>query len=283
MADNKLKSPIDETAADPGAAAPDPFNAKALRLPPAFEHNAGVRKVISTIPVRKPHSQEWIRVHSGEDFSDNFGVIILKEENEYYLLHPNLVGAYENEMTRVRIFTVMSMNKNLFMWPCKLPGSGHKNADSWNNSAIEAAEVAMKRKARVQANKAINAYEYSFSDNPTPENDPVWPELPYDEMIRIAFVKPGRFVDSHNHEVDPSPAGRLSDARSFAVSAPSSSATLNLSLAVSMAMSSGRCVRSSKTSPPARSGVYAVANLAARRRFLPDQILCSSPTMPAQR
>ncbi len=181
---------------------PDPFNAKALRLPPAFEQNAGVRKVISTIPVRKPHSQEWIRVHPGEDFSDNFGVIILKDDNEYYLLHPALVGAYENEMTRVRIFVCMSMNKTLFLWAAKLPGSGHKNADSWNNSAIEAAEAAMKRKVRVQSNRALGAYEYFFSDNPTPENDPVWPaDLTYNEMLRIAFVKPGRFIDSHNHEV----------------------------------------------------------------------------------
>jgi hypothetical protein len=185
----------------PSPVSPDPFNAKALRLPPAFEHNAGVRKVISTIPVRKPHGQEWIRVHPGEEFSGNFGVIILKDDNEYYLLHPSLVGAYENEMTRVRVFVCLSMNKTLFLWAAKLPGSGHKNADTWNNSAIEAAEAAMKRKVRVQSNKALGAYEHSFSDNPTPENDPVWPDLTYNEMLRIAFAKPGRFIDSHNHEV----------------------------------------------------------------------------------
>ena len=183
------------------APAPDPFDAKALRLPPAFEHNAGIRKVIGTIPVRKPHGQEWIRVHSGEGFSDNFGVIILKDDNEVYLLHPNIVGAYENEMTRVRIFVCLSMNKNLFLWPAKLPGSGNKNADSWNASAIEAAEAAMKRKVRVQSNRALSAYEYCFSDNPTPENDPVWPDMTYNEMLRIGFVKPGRFVDRHDHEV----------------------------------------------------------------------------------
>ena len=77
----------------PLAPAPDPFDAKALRLPPAFVHNAGIRKVISTIPARKPHGQEWIRVHPGEGFSEKFGVIILKDDNEVYLLHPNLVGA----------------------------------------------------------------------------------------------------------------------------------------------------------------------------------------------
>ena len=69
-------------------------------------------------------------------------------------------------MTRVRIFVCMSMNKNLFLWAAKLPGSGHKNADSWNNSGIEAAEAAMKRKVRVQSNRAISAYEYFFSDDP---------------------------------------------------------------------------------------------------------------------
>jgi hypothetical protein len=195
---NKLKT-VPET---PSPVSPDPFDAKALRLPPAFEHNAGVRKVISTIPVRRPHDQEWIRVHPGEDFSGNFGVIILKDDNEYYLLHPNLVASYENEMTRVRIFVCMSMSKVLFLWPAKLPGSGHKNADSWNNSAIEAAEAAMKRKLRIKSNRALGAYEHFFSDNPmTPENDPEWPDLTYSEMLRIGFAKPGRFIDSHNHEV----------------------------------------------------------------------------------
>ena len=93
------------------------------------------------------------------------------------------------------------MNKTLFLWPAKLPGGGHKNSESWNTSAIEAAEAAMKRKVRVQSNKALSAYEYAFSDNPTPENDPVWPDITFNEMIRIAFAKPGRFIDSHNHEV----------------------------------------------------------------------------------
>jgi hypothetical protein len=180
---------------------PNPFNAKALRLPPAFEVNAGVRKVISTIPVRRPHAQEWIRVHPDPAYRDKFGVIILKDDNEFYLLDPALVPSYENEMSRVIIFTTMSMNKVTFLWPAKLPGSGHRNADKWNNSAIEAAEAAMKRKVRVQSNKALGAYEYAYSDNPTPENDPVWPDISFDEMLRIGFAKDGRYINSHDHEV----------------------------------------------------------------------------------
>src|SRR4029077_19453306 len=97
---NPKKDPVEEStdnktvSGTPPLVAPDPFNAKALRLPSAFEHNAGIRKVINDIPVRKPHGQEWIRVHPSPEFSGNYGVIILKDDNEFYLLHPNLVGVY---------------------------------------------------------------------------------------------------------------------------------------------------------------------------------------------
>ena len=29
----------------------------------------------------------------------------------------------------------------------------------------------------------------------------MWPDLTYNEMLRIAFAKPGRFINSHDHEV----------------------------------------------------------------------------------
>ena len=143
-----------------GPSLPDPFDAKALRLPPAFEVNAGIRKQLTTVPVRKPHPQEWIRVNPDPAFRGNYGVIVLKDDNEVYLLAPAMIPHYENEMTRVTIFTAMSMNKIVFLWPCKLVGSGHRNADRWNSSAIEAAEAAMLRKVRVQSKKALGAYEY---------------------------------------------------------------------------------------------------------------------------
>ena len=96
----------------------------------------------------------------------------------------------------------MSMNKNLFLWAAKLPGSGHKNADSWNNSAIEAAEAAMKRKVRVQANQGHQRLRVLLlRQSHAGERSCVAEDLSYDEMLRIAFVKPGRFIDSHNHEV----------------------------------------------------------------------------------
>jgi len=47
----------------------------------------------------------------------------------------------------------------------------------------------------------LGAYEIDVSDNPTPENDPVWPDLSFSEMLRIAFLKTGCFVDNFDHPV----------------------------------------------------------------------------------
>ena len=62
----------------PGQKAPDPFDVEALRLPPSFVETAGVKKILSTVPVRKPHRQEWIRVHPSEAYRGNFATIHLE-------------------------------------------------------------------------------------------------------------------------------------------------------------------------------------------------------------
>lgn len=186
---------------DRTAVAPDPFNVASLRLPPTFQETAGVRKIVSTVPVRKPHSQEWFRVHPDEEYRGNFALIFLREENEHYLLAPPLFEPLRKETIPVTLYTVLNRTGVLFLWPAKLSGSGHRNADSWNASAHEAAAAAMKRSVRMQSNMGLGAYEHSFSDNSTPENDPAWPELTFEELLRIAFVKTGCFVDNFDHPV----------------------------------------------------------------------------------
>jgi hypothetical protein len=68
------------TPAQTPAKGPDPFDLDAIRLDPAFEKTAGVRKVLSTVPVRKPHDQEWFRVHPDPTYRGNFSCIKLKDE-----------------------------------------------------------------------------------------------------------------------------------------------------------------------------------------------------------
>lgn len=182
----------------------DPFNLDALRLPPAFEQQAGVKNVISNVPVRKPNQQEWFRVHPSEDYRGNFGTILLKEEGEHYLIVPALMETLRDEMTSVTLYTVMNRNSSSpFLWPVKLPGGNRssRRTDAWITSAHEAAAAAMKRSVRMRADMSLGAYAYAFSDSPTPENDPVWPDLPFSELVRIAFAKTGCLVTSYEHPV----------------------------------------------------------------------------------
>jgi hypothetical protein len=59
----------------------------------------------------------------------------------------------------------------------------------------------MKQRIRVKANMALGAYEYYHSNSPTAGVDPVWPDISFNELVRLAFVKVGRLVDTPEHPV----------------------------------------------------------------------------------
>jgi hypothetical protein len=202
MAENRklVEVPLDATPDD--AAAPNPFNVAALRLPPSFEQTAGVKKVISTVPVRKPDRQEWLRVHPGDDYRGDFATIHLKQGSEYYLVVPALLEGLRNELTLITIYTAINKAGVVFLWPAPRPSSeGRGPGDTWHRSGHEAAAAAMKRLTRVTSNRDLGAYEIAYSDNPMPDNDPIWPDLSFNELLRIGFEKVGRYVQDYEHPV----------------------------------------------------------------------------------
>jgi hypothetical protein len=181
---------------------PDPFNLDELKLGQDFEAATGVRKLLTTVPVRKPGRQEWIRVHPGENYRATFGVIDLKADSEFYLLTANMVRHFSDEVILVTIYTAINKQGVLFLWPARLPTPNDRGRVArWYSSAIEAAELAMKRSVRVKSNLSLGAYETTVTYNPLPENDPVWPDLTFQELLRIGFQKTGCFVDNFDHPI----------------------------------------------------------------------------------
>src|SRR5262245_59902881 len=68
-------------AIDPEAAAaamPDPFDIASLRLNPSFLETAGVKKLLTTVPARRPNPQDFVRVHPDPTYRENFAMIELK-------------------------------------------------------------------------------------------------------------------------------------------------------------------------------------------------------------
>ena len=52
---------------------PDPFNPAALRLDQSFADTVGVKKLLTTVPVRKPNRQDFVRVNADLRVSTNAG------------------------------------------------------------------------------------------------------------------------------------------------------------------------------------------------------------------
>ena len=177
----------------------DPFNVEAMRLPPSFVEKAAVKKVLGIVPVRKPTDQEWFRVHSDPDYRGNFACIKLKAENEYYIVTPNVAVEIKDEIISVIIYTAVTKTGTVFLWPVKVPVAGTQG-QTWHESAHECAEVAMERWIRIKANREIGGYERSLSDNPA-ITEPKFPELTFNDLLKLGFAKTGRYVTNFEHPV----------------------------------------------------------------------------------
>jgi hypothetical protein len=196
---------IEPQTPDPGTATPrntapppDDFpDLSVLRLDQSFAETAGVKKLLTTVPVRKPNKQEWVRVHPAPEYREVLAVIELRDDRETYLVLPHIARELPGEFVSVVLYTAINRQDVVFLWPVKLPGPDGKQLE-WHRSAAEAAELAMAQWVRVKANMALGAYEISVTESKI--NDPQWNDLPsFHELVRIAFRN--YLVSSFDHPV----------------------------------------------------------------------------------
>jgi hypothetical protein len=174
----------------------DPLDLANLRLNQDFIETAGVKKLITTVPVRKPNKQDFIRVHPSEEYRSALALIELKEDREIYVVPPHIAQELPGEYFSAVLYAAINRQKAVFLWPVRLPGEDGRG-NIWHQSAQEAAEHAMKRWVRVTANMSLGAYEILEASATIP--DPEWPDISFGELIRIAFK--GRVIDSLDHPV----------------------------------------------------------------------------------
>jgi hypothetical protein len=137
-----------------------------------------------------------VRVHPGAEYREPLAVIELKDDREFYLLPPPIARELPGEFVMVMLFTAINRQGVVHLWPVRLPASDGR-INKWHLSAMEAAELAMKRWLRVKANMALGAYEMFEAAGTIP--DPEWPPLSFQELVRIAFRH--QYVDRLDHAV----------------------------------------------------------------------------------
>jgi hypothetical protein len=177
-------------------AAPDPFDLASLRLTPNFLETAGVKKLITTVPARRPSPQDFVRVHPSPEYRADFALIDLKEEREDYLVRREVLPDLAGEVVLKTIFTAINRQGVVFLWPVRLPAPDDRKTE-WPRSAREAAELAMTRWVRLKANMSLGAYEITVAESVMV--DPVWPELTYQDLVKIAYRD--RMITTVDHPV----------------------------------------------------------------------------------
>jgi hypothetical protein len=177
--------------------ATDPFtNLESLRLDQSYGENLGVKKLLRTVPVRKPGPQDFVRTHPQHRLTPA-ALIELKDDREIYFVAPSMVSELVGEFFVATLYLTINRQNTMTLWPVRMPGPDGKHLE-WHRSAAEAAEAAQRRWVKIRANMGLGAYEIfeAINDN-LPE--PVWPEESFEQIIRVAFRD--RFIDSAEHPV----------------------------------------------------------------------------------
>ena len=178
------------------AASDDRLDLDRLRLNPEMLEAASVKKLLTTVPVRKPLPQDFVRVRPEPQYRAMLAFIELKDDRETYIVDLGAVPELAGECLFANLFTAITRTGVLFMWPVKIPAADGRISE-WNVSAATAAQHAMKGWIRVRSNMSLGAYEIFEAQGSIPE--PIWPELSFEEIIRIAFKD--KIIRSLDHPV----------------------------------------------------------------------------------
>jgi hypothetical protein len=121
--------------------AADPFDPASLRLDQSFAEKA-VKKLLTTVPVRRPNRQDFVRVRQDENYRlTPAGIFENKIDREVYLVAQSMAEELADEFAPATIFTAITRQDVVFLWPVKLPGRDGKH-NPWHASGAEAAERA---------------------------------------------------------------------------------------------------------------------------------------------
>ena len=172
----------------------DRFNPEKLKLPQDFDAMQGAKKLITRVPVGRPAKVTWVRTHPDPNYSFNTTVLELKEENETYLVAPELHEELSGEIRPVTFYTTISRQAVLSLWSVPLPGpDGQWNP--WHQTAANAAERAKGEWVRLVANKSLGAYDIFVATGNLP--DPEWPDMSLQDILHTAFSD--RYIDTIDH------------------------------------------------------------------------------------
>jgi hypothetical protein len=155
----------------------------------------GAEEQLSTVAVRKPPAEEYVRVHPSREMT----ITVALHENrdnftsEHYIVMPKMLGL--RGAFYAQLYPTVTRSGAAMMWPVKLPTGGAGNP--WYESALKGAELAKASWIRIFADPGQK--QYRIMKALSEFDAPVFPEKSLNELLEIAFK--GRIIDSDDHPI----------------------------------------------------------------------------------
>jgi hypothetical protein len=166
-----------------------------VRVAPDYAAELGVKKLLTNVPVRRPHKQWWVRVHPDTGYHFNAGLLEIEGE-ETYFVDPSLHSELSDDLVFRTLFLTTNRQHVSFLWPVKLPGPDGR-IDDWNKTARTGAELATKKWVKVASNRDAGAYDVYEAEAELPE--PQWPGESFEQLLEVAFRN--RIIAGLDHPV----------------------------------------------------------------------------------
>jgi hypothetical protein len=174
----------------------DLFDPTKLRVNGNLANGIGVEKLLTTVPVRRPGRQSFVRVHPDEAYRLDTVLLELKDEGETYLLAAQLAAELPGaRVARLHLYVDRAMNPAF--WPIPLPGADGRENECHRSARI-AAGFAMERWVRLEADRALGCYKTVAATGVIEE--PLWPRQTLKELLKIAFGE-DRFIRTVDHPI----------------------------------------------------------------------------------
>jgi hypothetical protein len=108
----------------------NPFgDLSALRLDQSYADTVGVKKLLTTVPVRKPNGQDFVRVHRDPRYRLTPAAIIeVKEDREVCLVTPIMGQALPGEFALATLFTTINRQGTLHVRTAETVSEPHGSA-----------------------------------------------------------------------------------------------------------------------------------------------------------
>jgi len=167
-----------------------------FRLRQDFDNLISIESITATVPVGKPGPQDWFRIHSDANWRFQTAMLELKDDKSVYLISPHLWPDLIDEIKPVILFTGVTRQKKVFIWPVRIAGPDG-TTDKYMESDLIAAKQAESKWTRRYWVPTLKSHKIMVATGITAE--PEWPKEEFKTLLDIAFKD--KVIRDRNHPV----------------------------------------------------------------------------------